>query len=154
MSKFHRGGTFLAAIVMACTTVALAETSATPASNVVAQASAAPSASPNPFTYKGFVRGYYFTRQNASGSKPGVNQASFNAALNLHGQYTFADSGFSAGATYLYANPLNNCTTPASHFAPPCGKVTAPSLNPDDTLPGFTLSTLYEAYVQYQDRST
>ena len=142
----------LATMVLASTAFAPAATSATPAANVVAQASPTPSASPNPFSYKGYFRGYYFTRQNASGSKSGVNQASFNAAVSLHGQYKFQDSGFSVGATYLYANPLNNCTDPASHFAPPCGKVSAPALNPDDTLPGFTLSTLYEAFLQYQDK--
>lgn len=119
-----------------------------------AQATAAPKATPNAFSYKGYLRGYYFTRQNASATKPGVNQATFNAAVNLHADYKFQDSGLSIGASYLYANPLNNCTTPASHFAPPCGKVSAPALNPDDTLPGFTLSTLYEAYLQYRDKAT
>ena len=148
----------LATMVLAGTSFALAETSATPATTVIAQASPAAAATPtpDPFSYKGYVRGYYFTRQNASGyNKTGtVNQATFNAAISLHGQYTFENSGFSVGATYLYANPLNNCTTAASHFTPPCGKVKAPALNPDDTLPGFQLSTLYEAYLQYQDKTT
>ncbi len=156
LTTLARIGTCLAAMVLAATSFALAETSATPVRNVIAQASPAPSATPNPFSYKGYLRGYYFTRQNASGyNKTGtVNQASFNAAIDLHGQYQFQNSGFSVGATYLYANPLNNCTTAASHFNPPCGGVKAPSLNPDDTLPGFQLSTLYEAYLQYQDKTT
>lgn len=143
-----------AAMLLVGTAFASAETSATPAANVVAQASPEPSSSPNPLSYKGYFRGYYFTRQNASANKSAVNQASFNAAVSLSGQYTFRDSGFSVGATYLYANPLNNCSSPASHFSPPCGKVSAPALNPDDTLPGFSLSTLYEAFVQYQDAKT
>lgn len=153
-TTFARVGTSLAALVLAGTTFALAETSATPAHNVIAQASPAPTASPNPFAYRGYVRAYDFTRQNASSyNKPGtVNQQSFSAAVSLHGQYTFAGSGFTVGGTYLYSNPLNGCASASSHFTPPCGNVKAPSLNPDDTLPGFSLSTLYEAYLQYQDK--
>ncbi len=153
-SKLARAGVGVAVLVLANTALAPAETSATPVANAVAQVSPAPSTTPNPFSYKGYLRGYYFTRQNASGYKSGVNQASLSAALDLHGDYKFQNSGFSVGATYLYSNPLNNCADPASHFSPPCGKVKAPALNPDDTLPGFSLSTLYEAYVQYQSHTT
>ncbi|MDE2480729.1 MAG: hypothetical protein KGN02_00890 [bacterium] len=154
LTKLARLGMGLAAIVLAGTTVALAETSATPAHTTVAQASAQAKATPNPFSYKGYVRAYDFTRQNASGNTPGVNQQSFNAALNLHGEYKFTNSGFSVGATYLYANPLNNCTTAQSHFTPPCGNNKAPGINPDDTLPGYELNTLYEAYLGFNDKTT
>ena len=111
-------------------------------------------ATPNPFAYTGYVRSYYFTRQNASNGVHLANQASWNTALNLHGSYNFANSGFSLGATYLYANPLNQCGSPLSHLSPPCGKLAPPALNPDDTLPGFDLSTLYEAYAQYKGGGT
>lgn len=156
-TKLARIGVGLAALVLAGTTFALAETSATPASTTVAQESPAPKATPNPFSYRGYVRAYDFTRQNAytgAGGAGKVNQQSFNAALSLHGDYNFG-GGFGVGASYLYANPLGSCTTAVSHLTPPCGGyksgITTPNvLNPDDTLPGYELSTLYEAYLQYK----
>lgn len=132
---------------------AVAQTPASP--------SPAPSPTPNPFTYAGYVRSFYFTRQNADGypqTAGQINQASFNTAVSLHGAYQFANGPFSVGATYLYANPLNGCASPQSHLTPPCGKHKFTGsqpvpVNPDDTLPGFELSTLYEAYLQYKDPS-
>ncbi len=121
-----------------------------------AQASPAPraTATPSPFAYAGYVRSYYFTRQNASGGVHLANQAAWNTALNLHAAYDLSHSGFSLGATYLYANPLGRCTTAVSHLSPPCGRLKPPALNPDDTLPAFELSTLYEAYLQYRSGRT
>ena len=149
-------------MVLAGTSFALAETSATPASSTVAQAPAA-KATPNPFSYKGYIRAYDFTRQNALGGLnsagaplyPGPNQSSFDAALSLHGQYNF-DGGFYSGASYLYSNPLSGCSSASSRFpATPANgcssKQTPPALNPDDTLPGFTLNTLYEAYLGFMN---
>ncbi len=153
-TKLARFGMGLAVAVLAVTTLAPAATSATPAKNVVAQAAPQAKSTPNPFSYKGYVRAYDFTRQNASAHTGGVNQQSFNAALNLHGDYKFQDSGFSVGASYLYANPLNGCVTAASHLSTPCGHNAAPATNPDDTLPGFELNTLYEAYLGYGDKTT
>ncbi len=113
---------------------------------------------PPAFTYSGFVRAYYFTRQNASGypqTFKAVNQATFNTAMSLHGQYTFENGPITIGGTYFYANPLNGCPSPVSHLSLPCGKETFTGqaivpTNPDDTLPGYVLSTLYEAYFQYK----
>jgi hypothetical protein len=137
---------------------ALAQTAPTP--------SPAPKATPtpNPFSYSGFVRSYYFTRTNQSNfpqAATQINQASFNTAINLHGQYTFTGSNLTLGGTYLYANPLNNCYDPIKHITPgdPCNNSksnnkTYPGwkgTRPDDTLPGFGLNTLYEAYLQYKD---
>ena len=150
---------------------AMADTSAGPAT--LAQASPAPAATatPNPLSYGGYFRGYYFTRTNASPqyglpqSTGVLNQATFNAAINLHAAYAFG-SNWSVGGTYLYANPLNNCTTAADQLQTggPCSGKTATyksggttylynpvPTNPDNTLPGFELSTLYEAYLQYKD---
>jgi hypothetical protein len=110
-----------------------------------------PTATPNPFSYGGYFRGYYFTRTNYPASK-GPNQASFEPAVSLHAQGTFGNF-WTVGGTYLYANPLNNCASPASHLTLPCGKhplTNPPETNPDDTLPGYELSTLYEAYLQYK----
>ena len=88
-------------------------------------------ASPNPFTYHGYIRAYDFTRQNAyssygvpSGVGGKANQSSENNAISLSGNYAFSGSGFSVGASYLYANPFNQCSNPAtaSSAAPgPCG---------------------------------
>jgi len=139
----------------------------------LAQGTPAPASSPTPqpLTYGGFVRNYYFTRTNASPyglpqDTNVLNQASNNTAVSLHAAYTMGN--WSIGGTYLYANPLNNCTTAADQLQTggPCSGKTAtfksggssylynPSpTNPDNTLPGFQLSTLYEAYLQYKDAS-
>ena len=71
--------------------------------------------------------------------------------MGLHADYRFRNTPFSASASYLFAMPANGCTSPVSHLSPPCGKLKAPDLNPDDSLPGFEINALYEAYVQYKD---
>lgn len=119
-----------------------------------------PSPAPSPFTYSGYVRSYYFTRQNASSyvkTNSQFNQASLNTGVSLHAAYQFAPN-WSIGGTYLYADPLNGCGDPKAHINPasPCYKSrkftgVQGGTNPDDTLPGYRLSTLYEAYLQYKD---
>ncbi|MBV9269874.1 MAG: OprD family outer membrane porin [Candidatus Eremiobacteraeota bacterium] len=157
------------ALIGASAGAALAQASPSPAPETTAQpptaATPAPtpnaSATPNPFAYSGYIRSFYFTRTNASNfpqASKQINQASFNTAINLHGQYTFAGSNVSLGATYLYANPLNGCGAASSHLDPTSGcfaKKAFPfrGTNPDDTLPGFELNTLYETYLQYKDPS-
>ncbi len=124
-----------------------------------------PPPTPNPLKLGGFFRSYYFTRQNASnnpgtqfnfspGAKynsNGVNQASWNSGIALHGEYDFSN-GWDIGATYLYANPINGpCVVPANHLkGAVCVTQTPPNTNPDDTLPGFTLSSFYQAYAGYK----
>ena len=135
--------------------------------------SPSPSPKPSPLAVSGFFRSYYFTRQNASNnpgarfngtpgapySSNGVNQASLNNAIDLHADYRFA-GGWYAGGTYLYANPLDGpCSVATNHAqnaaypSPGCIKQVPPNTNPDDSLPGFALSTLYEAYLGYQGTS-
>jgi hypothetical protein len=125
-----------------------------------AQTTPAPKASPtpHPFTYAGYIRSFGFTRLNnpqLTKANP-LNQASLTTALDVHAAYAFLKS-FSVGATYLYATPFyDRCNTSASHAAGmPCVNPNTQALNqgtnPDDTLPGFTLNTLYEAYLQYKD---
>jgi hypothetical protein len=113
----------------------------------------------------GYFRSYYFTRQNASNnpgaqydftpgakySATGVNQASWNSAIALHGEYDFP-SGWEVGGTYLYANPIDGpCVVPANHAkGAVCVTQVPPNTNPDDTLPGYTLSTFYQAYAGYK----
>ena len=88
------------------------------------------------------------SRPGAKYSSTGVNQASWNSAVALHGEYDFPGSGWDVGGTYLYANPINGpCVVPANHAkGAVCVTQVPPNTNPDDTLPGFTLSTFYEAY--------
>ncbi len=152
----------IAAFALMTSGKALAQTLVTP--TAVAQASPVPTptGTPNRLKYDGYVRGYYFTRQNATGfglpqTKHVLNQASFNAAVSLHAAYQFS-SKWSIGGTYLYANPFNGCATAADqlqHGGPCSGKtfsIAQPSrTNPDNTLPAFALNTLYEGYVQYVD---
>ncbi|MGC1381669.1 MAG: copper amine oxidase N-terminal domain-containing protein [Candidatus Baltobacteraceae bacterium] len=126
-----------------------------------------PPATPKPLTLGGYLRSYYFTRQNASNnpgaqfnftpgakySTAGVNQASWNSAIALHANWNFPGSGWNVGGTYLYANPMNGpCVVAANHAkGAVCVTQVPPNTNPDDTLPAFTLSTFYEAYVAYNE---
>jgi hypothetical protein len=171
VSSLVRAGLAAVAIVLASTTLALAETSATPApkKTVVAQGDAAPAPTPtpNPFSWHGFFRSYYFTRQNASnnpgtqfnfspGAKyvsNGVNQASLNNAINLHADYQLPYSGWYVGATYFFAEPFNGpCSVAPAHAkGKPCVTQSPPNTNPDDTLPGFMLNTFPETYVGFQN---
>ena len=124
-----------------------------------------PPPTPNPLTLGGYLRSYYFTSQQASnnpgtqfnfspGAKyvsNGVNQATWNTALALHGDYAFPNSGFDVGGTYLYANPMDGpCVVPANHLkGEVCVTQIPPSTNPVDNLPGYTMSSFYEAYLKY-----
>ena len=162
-----RAGFAAAALAAASITLASAQTASKPSSSAnVAQTETVPSPSPSPFTYSGFFRSYYFTRQNASnnpgtqfnfspGAKynsNGVNQASLNNAIDLHVDYHFPGGGWYAGGSYFYANPIAGpCTTAVSHeHGAPCVTQSPPNTNPDDTLPGFALSTFPEAYLGYK----
>jgi hypothetical protein len=153
-----------ATIVLASTSFALAETSATPVSTkTVAQAEPAATPTPNPFTYRGSIRAYDFTRQNAT-NYPGVqwnpakynsnavNQASFDAAVDLHADYHFAGGGWYVGGGYFYGNPFDGqCVNAALHAkGGVCITQVPPNTNPDDTLPGFTMSTFDEAYLGFK----
>jgi hypothetical protein len=161
-TKLARVGLTVAAMVLGAMTFALAETTATPVYTLptLAQETPTPKPSPNPFTYHGYIRAYDFTRQNAyssfgvqSGTAGKANQSSENNAISLSAAYAFENSGFSVGGSYLYANPFNQCSNPAtasSSLPGPCGtKSVPPGLNPDTTLPQFEMSTLYEAYLKY-----
>jgi Copper amine oxidase N-terminal domain len=140
-----------------------------PAETVAPPPPASPT--PNPLKLGGYFRSYYFTRQNASNNPgtqfdftPGakynsnaVNQATWNSAIAVHGDYNFPGSGWHVGGTYLYANPLDGpCVVAQNHLknapqpSPNCVQQVPPNTNPDDTVPGFTLSTFYEAYLAYK----
>jgi hypothetical protein len=176
-----RIGMIAVTVVLATTGFALAETTATPVpTTTVAQATPTPAPTPgNPLQIGnlqlgGYLRSYYFTRQNAANApgvqfdfSPGakynsnaVNQASWNTGIDLKGQYNFENSGWFVGAGYFYANPMSGpCVVPANHTSSgaaasnviSCDHQTPPNTNADDTLPGFTMSTFDEAYVGYDD---
>jgi hypothetical protein len=134
--------------------------------STVAEPSPTPSPPPNSVTYRGYVRSFYFTRQNASNS-PGaqfdysphakynsnaVNQATWNTGVALHGDYAFPGGKWGIGGTYFYANPIDGpCVVAANHAkGAVCVTQIPPRTNADDTLPGFTLSTFDEAYLAYK----
>jgi hypothetical protein len=130
---------------------AVATARATPAPGTAASASP----TPNPLTYKGFFRSYYFTRQNATGNagtQKQVNQATWNSAIDLHADYNFAGGGWYVGGSYFYANPLDGpCAVANAHAkGQPCVSQKSPNTNPDDSLPGFALSTFPEAYLGFK----
>lgn len=153
------------AIVLTSTSIALAETKATPASKTVVaqdQTAPAPTPTPNPLSVRGFFRSYYFTRQNAS-NNPGVqwnptkynanavNQASLNNAVWLHADYQLSD-GWYVGGSYFYAQPFSGpCSVAPAHVKnAPCVHQSPPNTNPDDTLPGYMLSNFPETYVGFK----
>jgi len=157
-----------AAFVLSTGANAPAETKATPAPSAVAQATPAPktavtssNTATSPITYGGYIRSYYFTRQNATSfakTNSQFNQAALNPAFNVHAEYKFRN--WSVGGTYLYANPFTSCGDPQSHVDPSSSCYRSRKFlganggtNEDDTLPDYRLSTLYEAYLQYKDNN-
>lgn len=152
-ASITRAGLVACALFFTLTAAAFAQT-ATPAPK--------PTATPEPFSYSGYVRAFYFTRQNATGYPKGtgqLDQASFNAAVKLHGEYAFGATPWTVGATYVYANPLGQndmCDDTANYGAGgTCQQYPSANNNfkmSDATLPGYTLATLGEAYVQYKDK--
>ncbi len=158
-----RCGLTVAAFVLGSTLAAAAQTAAANPPPVVAQASPAPAptATPSPFTYGGYFRGFLFNRQNASAYPKGqgqINQQSFNSAISVHGQYAFGTTGLLVGATYLYGNPLGAngvCDDPANYGqGGGCQQYPTSSKQfkqQDTTLPPYTLSTLGEAYLGFKN---
>ncbi len=104
----------------------------------------------------GYVRQYYFTKQQASSTTAaGVkslpqNQAATNTGILVRATYDLT-SHFSATAGY-YGVDAFNANGPCSH-APnyAIGGACTPAMQAkiDNTLPGFGLSTLGEAYLRY-----
>jgi hypothetical protein len=154
--------------LIATSGTSIAQTPAAPDEDAnAAEPSPSPSASASPFRYGGYVRSFYFTRQNASNSlgtrfdyapgakynSDGVNQATWSTGIALHGDYNFPSGGWEIGGTYFYANPMDGpCVVAANHAkGVVCVTQRPPNTNPDDTLPGFTLSTFDEAYLAYKE---
>ena len=169
---FARLGLLAAAGAAAWMAPASAASPATPApasGQPVAQASPTPSATHDPFSWSATVRSFYFTRQNASNnsgaqfnftpgakySSTGVNQATWSNSVLLHGEYLLPGMGGTfAGGSFAFVSPFDGpCSVAAAHLrGRPCVSQVPPNTNPDDTLPGFTLDTFYEAYLGYRDR--
>jgi hypothetical protein len=171
LSIVARLGLAAAAFTVGTTATALAQTPATPTAAtptppVIAQDQPAPTPTPNPLTLTGQFRSFYFTRQNASNnpgqqfnftpgakySSTGVNQATWSSSIGLHAEYAIPDmGGLVIGGTYLFATPFGPCSVATLHLkGQPCTMQTPPNTNPDDTVPGFTLDTFYEAYLGYK----
>ena len=144
------------------TQVALLCAAAIPVVSGSAAAQTAPSpaakATPNPFSYNGYVRGFYFTRTNLTQNGGNPNRKALNFGVKLHGEYKFGSSPFSVGATYFGADPFGANgdnpglrTEPLNPFAP-VSKSNPLVSKVDNTLPGFALSTLGEAWLQYKTK--
>ncbi len=125
-----------------------------------------PPPTPNPLKLGGYVRSYYFTRQNASnnpgaqfnfspGAKynsNGVNQESWSNGLAPHAEWDFPNSGWIVGGTYFYSiAPTGPCIVAANNGKGGlCVSQIPPGTNQDETLPPYTLSTFDEAYLKYR----
>ncbi|MDP9017769.1 MAG: OprD family outer membrane porin, partial [Candidatus Eremiobacteraeota bacterium] len=119
----------------------------------------APKATPAPATntvkFSGVVRGFYFTRSNAVNcdtiapslpAKPGTTGIPCNAQAGslggkFHADYQFAQTPWSLGATYFGA--LSG--SPSSRGFDP---------RVDNSLPGYNVSVMGEAYLQYKNKYT
>lgn len=158
--------TLALAIFVAGARIAAAQTPESDEESTVPEASATPSPAPKALTYHGYVRSFYFTRQNASNnpgaqfdyepgakySSNGVNEAAWNTGISIDADYGFPGAQWNIGASYFYANPMDGpCVVAANHAkGAECVTQTPPRTNSDDTLPGLTMSTFYEAYVEYK----
>jgi hypothetical protein len=166
--RYGRAPVALASAVLACTVgygVASADVPSTAATSPpkahVRGAIATPAAAPTaqPFSVSGSIRTYDFHVQNAGGfpsTKNVLNQHSLNYAGTLHLKYRFGESGFSVGASYFGSDPFDGCNDPRS-TSPSCASLTGAAaaahpnhLNPDNSVPGYGLSTFYETYLQYE----
>jgi len=127
---------------------------------VLAQASPKATPTPRPFAYNGYVRAFYFTRTNRFQNPGNPNRAALNFGGKLHGEFHFARTPFTIGASYFGADPFGaNGEDPGFRTDPlNCAPLPSPSCagngtrvsKVDNTLPGFPLSTLGEAWLQYK----
>jgi hypothetical protein len=101
-----------------------------------------PSASPKAFTWNAQIRAYDFERFNKDQSAANPNRTAFESAVILHGNYQFEGTKLSVGATYEGADPFGVNPPGTAKTAQANGRI-------DNSLPGFQLSTLDEAYVRY-----
>ncbi len=146
--------------------VAVAQTPESDEESTAPEATSTPSPAPKALTYDGYVRSFYFTRQNASNNpgtrfdyapgapynSNGVNEAAWNTGIAFDADYGFPGAQWNLGASYFYANPLSGpCVVAANHAkGAECVTQIPPSTNSDDTLPGFAMSTFDEAYLEYK----
>lgn len=81
------------------------------------------------------MRAYQFQRINRSG----LNQQATNFGGGVHAEYTFNARPLTLGATYYFADPLGQ-------------NGSRPQTNPkiDNSLPGFSYSSLGELYVEFR----
>ncbi|HEY8322081.1 MAG TPA: OprD family outer membrane porin [Candidatus Baltobacteraceae bacterium] len=103
----------------------------------VATLGATPAPAPSPkIAVSGRVRAYNFTRSYRTGA---VDTQAASIALKLHVE-TAPHDGLGAALTYYSANPFSNGAIAPNEI--------------ETSLPGTTLNTLAEIYVQYRSRGT
>jgi len=100
------------------------------------------------FTYAGDVRAYYFGRTNGNScltckQKGSPDATAFNSGGSLHGQINIPHSPWVIGATYFGSYPWG------ANWPGPLDNI---GYNPqvDNTLPGYSISTWGELYLQYK----
>lgn len=94
-------------------------------------------------TISGQLRAYDFARENRVQNGANPNRTAFNFGGNLHLDYALGGTPLHIATTYFGAYPFGaNGLRPQRN-----GQI-------DNTLPGFALSTLGEAYLRYKDRRT
>ena len=131
--------------VLLCGTAAFAQTTPTP--------SPKPSDTPA-FQYSGNVRFYYFTRTNEVQNAGNPNRFAYNFGGKIHGSYNFTKQ-LQLGATYFGAYPFGlNGPNPGTYEVPLNAGAPVSKDNPlvskiDNTLPGFSMSSLGEAWLSY-----
>lgn len=105
----------------------------------------------------GQVRAESFAKQLASAaSKPGtVNQAASNLGVRVFATYGFARSPWSLGAAYYGAEPFyaNGPCSQVANYQPGGACIRSQQAKMDNTMPGYALNTLGQAYVGYDSRS-
>lgn len=87
----------------------------------------------------GQLRGYYFTRTNQVQDVSNPNRAATNFGLRFHAEYRIPRTPLTLGATYFAVEPFGAN-----------GPERARNPKVDNTLPGFGMGTLGEAYVEYK----
>ncbi len=104
------------------------------------------------FTYAGDARAFYFGRTNGNScltckTTGTPNATAFNFGGTLHGQINIPRTPFVLGATYFGAYPFG------ANWPGPLNNI---GYNPqvDNTLPGYSISTFGEMYLQYQTVGT
>ncbi len=99
---------------------------------------------PNGLLVSGTLRAYDFDRQNGPQNASNTNESSINFGAFLHGDYRLSDTPLHLGVSYFGAYPFGQNGGDSY--------IELHNHNADNTLPGFPMSTVPEAYARYNDK--